>query len=108
MIAKGEVGANRRLSESDKVLNWNWSAPISLSDEEQPTIPIVLSERDGLKKKIFIIGKKMVGSTTFITIRDEQLDEFPTYMIKNSCPNLRLGFSQDGQDPIVPWHLDEM
>lgn len=66
------------------------------------------SEQGGLRKKIFIIGRKLVGSTTFITIREEKLTDFPTYIIQNRCTNLRLGFSQDGQQDIIPWHLEEM
>jgi|LauGreDrversion4_2_1035121.scaffolds.fasta_scaffold236167_1 hypothetical protein len=55
--------------------------------------PILISEENGIRKKIFIVGKKLVGSTNFITIRDEKPTDKPTYLIKNSCPNLRIGFS---------------
>jgi hypothetical protein len=62
----------RRQTECDRVREWNWSKPISLEMKDQISFPILLCEHNGLRKKILIIGRKIVGATTFITIREEK------------------------------------
>jgi hypothetical protein len=101
-------GRECRNSESDRVREWNWSKAISLNIQDEISFPIQLSESNGSRKKILQIGKKIVGSTTFIIIREEKQSQQPTFLIRNNCPNLRLSFFQDGQLPISTWKLEEM
>jgi len=61
---------DRRYTESDKISDWNWSKPISL--EIQSGFPILICEKDGSRKKIFHISKKVVSATTFIIIKEEK------------------------------------